>query len=303
MGTESGSQTSYHAAMVFRAPASVALLAATGLLVVAGCDRPRQQTSAASGSASVGLIPVTPDETTLLPPAPSGFEACREDLAVPLSTEAGRALLDAFREHPPTPSLAPAAAIAQQQPGELVISSAGRGPVVVRLGDQLDEVVVGSSNLSAVLASNREWDSHYADLLGAMLPPAALVAFAGEEPWDGGSLYTDLSLRIYVVAVDTGAAVKALRRDGGKALELLACAQPEEGGHRGAWSFRASEVGDERRLWLSTSLSYGDYGGIGTVELRVVSFGKGASLLLACMYEGRSRKACDDIEVAAPTSP
>lgn len=261
-----------------------------------GC-KPKDRGSpvaAPSASASVGLISVTVDHSTLLAAAPSGFEACRGDMGPALERHAGDAALEAFRKSPPRPTLPVLAARATHDKAALVVTTARPPPRRVPLGDWANVVHTSPEAVATQHRSGNEWDSHYGDLLNAILPTGAFVAFAGKEDWRESSVYSDLAVRIYAIDEEVETVARALARDGARVLEVLACAQREGPMHRDAWRVEISERAQARRVRLSASLFYGDYGDIAHVDLRILPLGSHGTLVLACMYAGEfHEKSCN----------
>jgi hypothetical protein len=149
------------------------------------------------------------------------------------------------------------------------------------------------ADLREVSESTAEWDSFFAEVANALLPREGFVAFLGEEDWRSGSVYTDLAARVYLLEDAADVVADTITKSAPTILPPLACSVEEGAFHRDEWRYERVDGAAARRLALSASLFYGDYGGVATVDVRVVPDVLGGTLVVACFYVSERATQCD----------
>ncbi len=238
------------------------------------------------------MLRFSPDFENLLPREPEGFEPCRGELGPTLTAEESEREVRALRAAPPL-GLAPLSVSARRDRARLVVARASGPAVALSLGPTLEVVHVTRESVAAQLTSKREWDSFYGDVVNAILPKEAFVAYAGEEDWRDSASYNDVAVRIYAFDERPARVAEEIERHGREVVRRAACAQTEGTWHRAAFWVGRDERAGWRRVLLRAPLFYADYGGVANVELATRGLGDGA-IVTACLYSGDPpNKTCD----------
>jgi hypothetical protein len=141
-------------------------------------------------------------------------------------------------------------------------------------------VVLTRPELEKAKKGKEEWYKEYATIVNAALPFGECSVQAGNQRWDSGA--ESLQMRGYVIESSAEEVEKGISTQGFAAAKSLPSKVAKDG------AIRRDNVGQWRRILITSDLWYGDYGGKANVDFYVNTH-DGETVVLVFMYaiEGR----------------